>query len=412
MVNLGTEKVIRCLNCWKLYPNSKSILDHWINGRCLFYCSICGESFHENIKSIRDHFPDVHGIKYRIPERPLNVGVTDLNKPSPSQPSIQHFGVNDVKHRVNSKQITEKLTKKNQTVQNTALSKLTCPVCNMKFASRHGRNSHMRLHKSNGKESKPVAGPSRTNSPASSVGSVGSLKSVNINQKLPVLATKLPQIVAKHKSAVTPSVVVARPKPKSVAARKPAASVKVPASKSTTIKSPALTVKVKNERVEDTSLTDISEIIANDIHSGQYVDTSEYLMPQTTDGDIPRLQVKSLYELQQPTHDPLKHVVPMETQMTVCDPYYGQANCYQPMMTDPGYMNHPNSMQPPPLAPLQSSQPTYQMAQTQPLQNTQYYNPVFVVQQPTNVVPDPSVYQHQQSQQAYGCPNDYGPYYT
>lgn len=70
MLNIGDENYIRCVNCWMLHANNKSILDHWNNGGCLFYCSICGKSFHDNIKNLSAHFLSEHGIKQRVPAKP------------------------------------------------------------------------------------------------------------------------------------------------------------------------------------------------------------------------------------------------------------------------------------------------------------------------------------------------------
>lgn len=70
MLNIGDENFIRCVNCWMLHANNKSILDHWNNGACLFYCSVCGKSFHDNIKNLRTHFTNDHGIKFRVSIKP------------------------------------------------------------------------------------------------------------------------------------------------------------------------------------------------------------------------------------------------------------------------------------------------------------------------------------------------------
>lgn len=65
MLNLEDEQYIRCVNCWQLHTHNKSILDHWNNGACMFYCTICGKSFHDNIKNLKPHFENDHSIKYQ-----------------------------------------------------------------------------------------------------------------------------------------------------------------------------------------------------------------------------------------------------------------------------------------------------------------------------------------------------------
>lgn len=405
MVNLGNEKVIRCLNCWKLYPNSKSILEHWIHGRCLFYCSICGKSFHDNIKLIRDHFPDVHGIKYRIPERTVKVNVKDLNNQNvETNQKVKKIGIKDLKNHETKKTQEPKKEEKKK------LSKTTCAICSLTFSNLHARNSHMRCHKTFSYK------PSPGSSPTTSVGSTSS----NDSKKRQSDDFRAPKKPVSKKSTATKHIVTPTSATKSLleppASRKPLASRKTPAPTSTP------THKVKSERNEDACFTNIPQMIVNDMHTVQYVNHS--YSATTTDGEAPRLQVKSLYELQDPSHDPMKEAMHMEPRMSVCEPYYGQQNCYPPMMSEPmdNYMNHPmrptsSAAQPhmlQPLAPVQPP-PQFQISQAQQVQNTQYYNPVFVVQQPqhggiVNLPPDPNVYH--QPQQAYGGSNDYGHYYT
>lgn len=93
MLNLDDEQYIRCVNCWLLHTNNKSILDHWNNGGCLFYCSICGKSFHDNIKELKPHFENEHGIKYRaafIPQMIQTKKIEPMKKiESPKKPAIE-----------------------------------------------------------------------------------------------------------------------------------------------------------------------------------------------------------------------------------------------------------------------------------------------------------------------------------
>lgn len=62
MLNVDNEQYIRCVNCWMLHKNNKSILEHWNNGDCLFYCTVCGKSFHDSIKDLQPHIEQEHCI--------------------------------------------------------------------------------------------------------------------------------------------------------------------------------------------------------------------------------------------------------------------------------------------------------------------------------------------------------------
>lgn len=62
MLNVDNEQYIRCVNCWMLHRNNKSILEHWNNGDCMFYCTICGKSFHDSIKDLQPHIEQEHCI--------------------------------------------------------------------------------------------------------------------------------------------------------------------------------------------------------------------------------------------------------------------------------------------------------------------------------------------------------------
>lgn len=390
MVNLGTEKCIRCLNCWKLYPNSKAILEHWVNGKCLFYCSICGESFHDNIKSIREHFPHAHGIRYRIPERPVKLSAQELHEQKMNQ------------------------------------AQATCPVCNLIFANKFAKNSHMRLHKKKKGQNKKDGNKqstSRVSSPASSVCSTSSSDSKKMSSsKSSTGSFKRPTNTATKKTAVKQRVSVV---PSSKISR--SQNMKQRRMVPSTTKPPNFPesaiahTSVKTEYVEDPCFMDISDLLGTNAHSSMPMEGSAHPM----DNGAPRLQVKNLQELQNPEMDLYKNQVP-SSQMAVCDPYYAPQNSYQDMPPDPNYVNH-NMMTSPHMMAVQSTPPPFQISHAQQVQNTQYYNPVFVVhrQQHTNAIPhDTNSYQqhqhqHQQlpppqqplPQQSYGGINDYNPHY-
>lgn len=404
MVNLGSEKCIRCLNCWKLYPNSKGILDHWVNGKCLFYCSICGQSFHDNIKTIREHFPVVHGIRYRIPERASKIGVKELSADK---------------------------------------KKTICTICNITFANKYARNSHMRCHKKENVAKKATTQiklppPNRVSSPATSIGSTGSSDS------------------RKRSGSVKPADI------KPVPARKPA-----PKRRMTTLHPPTFntqssvsprrtavyheslpgpsnsTFSIKTESVEeDPGQLNLSEFLITDVCTRdvrlKYSNSPE--STATTENGGPRLQVKKLIELQEPgLNGPDKRIPADQRRLPISDTFYSAQTPFQQMQrpqsmiartnTMPlhmqqrqpnvNYMNHnmsppPAPVMPPHMTAVQS--PTqFQISQAQQIQQqTQYYNPVYVVQQPqhgglVNHPTDPNSYHHQPP---YGEFDEYGQYYV
>lgn len=89
MLKIDQDNFIRCVNCAKLHPNNKSILDHWNNGECVFYCWLCGISFHdEKIKDLDSHFQTEHGIKRLDPLEVKRVEAK-VNK-TKEQPSVDN----------------------------------------------------------------------------------------------------------------------------------------------------------------------------------------------------------------------------------------------------------------------------------------------------------------------------------
>lgn len=115
MLTIGNEHFIRCVNCWMLHSGRKSILEHWNHGSCLFYCSVCGKSFHDNIKEIRPHFLNAHGIRFRAPH---TVGAPKAKR---------------IKYDVSK-------------IQPTTTSGLyKCPVCDRELKNRQALSCHLTL---------------------------------------------------------------------------------------------------------------------------------------------------------------------------------------------------------------------------------------------------------------------------
>ncbi|XP_037026428.1 uncharacterized protein LOC119067515 isoform X2 [Bradysia coprophila] len=157
MVPMGNNKCFRCLNCWRLYPNSQSILQHWVTGKCIFYCSICGQSFHQNPKLIRDHFPEVHGIKFKMPNSSSAPATPMAPMASDSMLLATHAS-----QRMNRAKFQEQAIKgaPASAVASTApgrsfsvikmkppIGRVKCHICSCSFPNMQSRNSHMRLHK-------------------------------------------------------------------------------------------------------------------------------------------------------------------------------------------------------------------------------------------------------------------------
>lgn len=65
LICVNNEKNIRCLNCWQVFKDNKSILQHWSNSDCYYYCFICGKEFPHSPKVLREHMPSAHGISFR-----------------------------------------------------------------------------------------------------------------------------------------------------------------------------------------------------------------------------------------------------------------------------------------------------------------------------------------------------------
>ncbi|XP_055324766.1 uncharacterized protein LOC129579123 [Sitodiplosis mosellana] len=152
MLNLDDNQYIRCVNCWKLHTNNKSILDHWNNGACLFYCMICEKSFHDNIKDLKSHFESEHGVKYRtmllLKRDPLK-NEEPVKKPdSPKQPSMQ---VNSLmpdllrKPGPANRKPVHKKPAAGQEPNHLLSGEMRCELCNRTFIHRKAYRAHYTL---------------------------------------------------------------------------------------------------------------------------------------------------------------------------------------------------------------------------------------------------------------------------
>lgn len=130
MLNVDDERFIRCVNCWMLHTNNKSILDHWNNGACLFYCRVCGKNFHDNIKDLQSHCENEHGIKFQA----INVTTTDAKK----KPVV-------VAAPASKKPACDDIKKSIAKMQPDASNGFSCVPCKRVFKSRQAYSTHYTL---------------------------------------------------------------------------------------------------------------------------------------------------------------------------------------------------------------------------------------------------------------------------
>lgn len=513
MVPMGNQKCFRCLNCWRLHPDSQSILEHWVSGKCLYYCSICNLSFHHNPKLIRSHFPEVHGIRYKLPEENDSHALAKMNAPSGGavtavggQPKKIFRPIRPGGRMINTISKAKPIVSKS--------GRVTCHICSCSFPNMHSRNSHMRLHKPQNpgipvpSASKPVAtvinGPVASSSPVPSNASTppatapthtsapvrltptqirngmryNRLSINNPDAKHPAFQFRAPpgpktqsQQIAKGQLQ---QLLQQQPKPFTQSGgnavirnrqlqqqqqqrqnqnqhrqRKQAVTNERRAHEVAQFAS-----KIKAEI--DIDEQDYSEYNSVDYSSDGMVEYTNVMpmqpevvmnssslvakLPELTiksepvasgSSSLPRIQIKKLTELQEPTYTSTS-----SSPVVASSAYYVASQTTSPPVVissqqqlQPQQLQMTTTTQMPAyhLAPAQSGQimqvssqqiqvqqqqhvasqsqplPQFQISQVQQLQNTQYYNPVFVVQQP------------QQSQEMYQYNdqfNDYNKYYS
>lgn len=150
MLKLEENNYVRCVNCWQLHATNKSILDHWNNGACLYYCTICGKSFHDNIKDLKPHFETEHGIKYRtmfLPKPDQIRKVEPVKKPDP--PKQQSMQVNSMKSDLIGKPVPAPKANKKIVIKPEPsyreLGEFRCEPCNRTFIHRKAYRAHYTL---------------------------------------------------------------------------------------------------------------------------------------------------------------------------------------------------------------------------------------------------------------------------
>lgn len=161
LIVIQDKKCIRCLNCWKLFYDNKSILDHWSDSKCEYFCIVCGKEFPTSPRMLREHMPAAHGISFKTVKRLLT------NKPTRTMTPVSLMEVKQepldheelpplvpISAPRPSTQSSEKHTSPPNQNQIPAPGrdirleiKVKCNLCNKVFANFKAKNSHMRAHK-------------------------------------------------------------------------------------------------------------------------------------------------------------------------------------------------------------------------------------------------------------------------
>ncbi|XP_031631637.1 uncharacterized protein LOC116345957 [Contarinia nasturtii] len=427
MLNLEDEQYIRCVNCWQLHTTNKGILDHWNNGACMFFCTICGKSFHDNIKDLKPHFENEHGIKYRSMFLPTNIRqmaakttTTDIDekvetakKPELAKKSTTHTGKKPVKLTINP----------------NALGEFQCKECSKSFKSHkayrahhtlvHGGKHYLINKKRSGTQKQKMIGETVINPMAlinAPTKSGKHQKTLGKKLKKRTNEAVMKTIIRKAPKRPPPPISLTNPPP-----LQPARKVTEPKSIETLIKTSTSSLEAavnhhnkevsQDQTVSSTFLASSSICAEDDVqikpeldldqsideYSNSYIDTSVqscngwvHLSPQYDNVDVgwnqnmvdpyldmsPRLKVKDLTDLQ----NPRQQCYPVDTQ---------------------GYHQQQQPQQPPPLH------------QMQPLQSAQHTNSLYKDTQPL-IMPSPNMtdlqIQNVQSYQPQPPPQTYVEY--
>lgn len=417
MVPMGNQKCFRCLNCWRLHANSQSILEHWVAGKCDFYCSICGESFHHNPRLIRFHFSQVHGIRYNIPEEHVNPELA-IHKHTMNENKLNSDNVGSNRPVLSNTFGIEDITKLKP-------GRVKCGICHCSFPNMHSRNSHMRLHKH--QRDKDIRTPRSQTVIRNQQIQLSQKGSSQRRRTLSQARSKPLGQVIKHPSHQLKTLLQQSPKPFTTPF-KPSQNIPIDKNK--------FDVNIKTELSEDSFSefnsidypSDLMTDYTNILPMQSEIESSITIKSEPSTSVQPRLQVKKLTELQEPiykktaknyypqssistkqsnsfasssgTYYPTstppmsnqsasiqrQHHYPMSVRKQIL-PILHQSTQQQPLPQQHHHVNQP---------PQQPHLPHFQISQVQQLQNSQYYNPVFVVQQQTSGIPVSIQQQHPQ----------------
>lgn len=153
IILVQSQKRVRCSNCLKTFSTAPLIKQHWAEGKCDFFCKICGLHFHSNPFLLRVHYSSVHGIRFTVQ------GLTE-RKPAP--PALGKIFIRNI-DQINSNGFVNPSTsattnpvvirrkKKSKYAylysEDLNPGRVTCNICLTSFPNMKSRNSHMRLHK-------------------------------------------------------------------------------------------------------------------------------------------------------------------------------------------------------------------------------------------------------------------------
>ncbi|XP_073816084.1 uncharacterized protein [Musca autumnalis] len=158
LICVNNEKNIRCLNCWQVFKDNRSILQHWSNSDCYFYCFICGKEFPHSPKVLREHMPSVHGISFRsvMKQFYINRTIPSTKLASFSQPSLTwklpHQTMSSMSHHPPMHVLAPPRKKKRFYYKDRKSSTknpdgtFSCNICHKVFSNYRSSNSHMRIH--------------------------------------------------------------------------------------------------------------------------------------------------------------------------------------------------------------------------------------------------------------------------
>ncbi|XP_055851947.1 uncharacterized protein LOC129916164 [Episyrphus balteatus] len=149
LIMVEEKKCIRCLNCWRIFPDNKAILQHWSQGDCDFFCQICGKEFASSPKMLREHIPAAHGISYRSSKilRPATLIAKKSIKTEKSPSKLPKLAAK-VDTSPQKIRMSPSKSKSGKPPPNGSLTvKVACSICMKVFANFKARNSHMRAHK-------------------------------------------------------------------------------------------------------------------------------------------------------------------------------------------------------------------------------------------------------------------------
>ncbi|XP_055380902.1 uncharacterized protein LOC129611669 isoform X2 [Condylostylus longicornis] len=63
-IKINNKACLRCNNCGKCFDSYDSILNHWQNKRCEFYCLICGKEYPNDPSPLKKHIKLEHFLEY------------------------------------------------------------------------------------------------------------------------------------------------------------------------------------------------------------------------------------------------------------------------------------------------------------------------------------------------------------